>query len=396
MFTCRYFLLIISFLLIGACTPENGDTEEDRTGDEPSHPWFPYPDNVESLEHVTTDDQSFYKDVVVEGLNIPWGMDFLPDGRVLITERRGDLRLVENGKLHPDPVMGVPEVHRENQGGLLDVKVHPDYENNGWIYFTYAYSGNEGNNTALARAQLEDHALTGLEILFEASPQTSGGRHFGSRIALADGYVYLTTGDRGEKNELPQDSTNTSGSVIRLNEDGSVPSDNPFLNVEGAAPEIYTYGHRNPQGMDVHPSTGEIWINEHGPRGGDEINIIKAGGNYGWPLMTHGIDYDGSVITEDTILPGKIPCIYHWTPSIAPSGMQFVTGDKYPGWTGDIMNGALARQHLNRIVLNNEEVVKEERILNGIGRIRDVNQCPKGYLYISDESNGRIIRLLPS
>lgn len=402
------FLLSGSLILAASCGPEQ-DTDNqnaDRTFKfkDKEHAYFPFP--VEPGELVVTEELDFYKDPVVDGLTVPWGMTFLDEGKVLVSERRGKLHLVEEGLKRDEPVANVPEVFHENQAGLLDLKAHPDYDENGWIYMTYAYEGDEGNNTALARAKLEDNALTDKEVLMKAEPEIPGGRHLGSRIAFIDEHVYFNTADRGQMDPA-QDSTNSSGSVIRLYHDGEVPEDNPFQDVEGAAPEVYTYGHRNPQGMDVHPETGEIWINEHGPKGGDEINIIRAGKNYGWPLMTYGIDYDESIITEDTLVDGMEPCIHHWTPSIAPSGMAIVNGDIYPEWEGNVMNGALANQHLNRVETDLEAegldmITHEERIMEGIGRIRDVNQGPDGYLYISVEQSasgredGRIIRLLPA
>lgn len=343
---------------------------------------------------IQSEAQAFRVEKVFEGIDVPWGMAFLPDGSMLITQRSGDLHLFRDGELHPDPVGGVPEVYAHGQGGLLDIELHPDYEENGWIYLSYSYEGDDGGHTAIMRARLEGHTLTDQEVLFEGEPRSTGRVHFGSRIRFdSDGYMYFSIGDRGVMSNA-QDLTNHSGKIFRLHDDGRVPEDNPFVNEPDALPEIFTYGNRNAQGMDVHPETDEIWTHEHGPRGGDELNVMRAGNNYGWPEITFGINYDGSIITEDTAKPGMEPPVYYWTPSIAPSGMAFVTGDRYPNWTGNVMVGALAHQHLQRVVLNGDEVVHTERLLEEIGRVREVKMSPDGYLYIGVEGTG-IFRLIP-
>jgi len=388
--------LIISLMLMFSCSEAGTETEQP---DPPVMPptqgveYFPVPVNASDV--IQSQDQSFRTDIVLEGLSIPWGMAFLPDGRVLITERSGALRVVKDGKLVNQPISGVPQVYAQGQGGLLDVQIHPDFEENGLIYFSYSRPGSGGANTAVMRAKLNDMQLTDQEVVFQAVPFSSGGAHFGSRIVFDDdGYLYISTGDRGQMHNS-QDLGNHSGKVIRLHDDGTIPTDNPFVNQTGALPEIYTYGNRNVQGMTIHPETREVWSHEHGPRGGDEINIMRSGNNYGWPEITYGINYNGTIITDETEREGMEQPVLHWTPSIAPSGMAFVDGDRYPGWKGDLMSGALSLRFLNRTVFDGENVVKEERLLQNIGRVRNVVLAPDGYLYIAVESTGRIIRLLP-
>ncbi len=366
------------------------------TQDKPANYYFSLPS--EPGEVIESEDLRFYLDTVVEGLDSPWGMVFLPDGSMLITEKSGTLRVVENGSLLDETVLGVPDVFDRNQGGLLDIALHPDFEENRYVYLAYSIpTGNEAH-TAIGRGVYNDYVLENFEVLFEGSPKTRRPFHFGSRIVFDnDGYMYFAIGDRGEM-ETAQDLTNHSGKTFRLYDDGTVPEDNPFVHEDGAMPEIFTLGNRNIQGMTLHPGTGEVWSNEHGPRGGDEINIIRPGLNYGWPEITHGIDYAGSEITPDTAAPGMEQPLHHWTPSIAPSGMAIIyNSDRYENWNGDVFNGALAQRHLNRIVVdeNHEHAVKEERLLQGIARIRDVRFAPDGFLYIMEESNGRIIRLIP-
>lgn len=339
----------------------------------------------------------FYVQTVAEDLSTPWGMAFLPNGSMLITEREGTLRLIADGILMEDPVANVPEVMARNQGGLLDVELHPDFESNGWIYMSYSKPDGESSMTAIIRAQYDsaDHALTDIEEIYVGHPFTERVHHYGSRIVFDyDGYLYFSIGDRGEM-ETAQDYTTSQGNLFRLHDDGSVPSDNPFVGEEGLD-EIFSYGHRNIQGMTVHPETGVVWTSEHGPRGGDEININnKPGANYGWPVITYGINYDGNIISEKSEEEGMEQPVMYWDPSIAPSGMAFITGDTYPGWEGSIMNGALSFELLSRIVVDGEEYVKEERLLEGIGRIRDVQMGPDGYLYFSNESDGTLNRLIP-
>jgi glucose/arabinose dehydrogenase len=350
-----------------------------------------------TAETQTSQGAEFEAVVVADGLEHPWGLAFLPDGRMLVTERNGNLRVVTPDGQVSDPVLGLPEVAARGQGGLLDVILHPDYGSNGWLYLSFSRSGQNGTGTAIARARLDDTGLRDVAMIFMAENEASGGRHFGSRMAFGpDGKLYVSVGDRGQDDKA-QNLANHNGAVLRLNDDGSVPSDNPFVGQANALSSTFSYGHRNPQGMAVHPTRGEVWIHEHGPQGGDEINLLKAGANYGWPLVTFGRSYSGFPIGEGTSAPGLEPPLYHWTPSIAPSGMAFYTGAAFPGWKDNLFVGSLKFQYLARVVLDGSRVVTEERLLEDqFGRIRDVRQGPDGLLYVlTDEDNGRLVRLQP-
>lgn len=333
-------------------------------------------------------------EIVVSELTNPWGFTFLPDGSMLITEKEGKIiHFIKGKKLI---IEGVPEIYNSGQGGLLDIVLHPNYKNNGWLYFTYAsLEGNEeGGHTALMRAKLKNNKLIEKQVLYKATPNTTSGQHFGSRIVFDNaGYLYFTIGERGERDINPQDITRDGGKVYRLHDDGTIPNDNPFINIPNAKKAIYSYGHRNPQGMVLHPKTGEIWIHEHGPKGGDEINIIKACKNYGWPIITYGVNYSGTKITNETSRPGMEQPIHYWDPSIAPSGMAFITSDTYAEWKGNLLVGSLKFQYLDKCILKDRKVIKEERLLDGIGRVRSIKQGPDGYIYVGVENLG-IIKLL--
>ena len=341
-----------------------------------------------------TNTQNSYE-IIVPKLSNPWGFVFLPDGSILVNEKSGKLIHFKNG--NKSLITGLPEVEVQGQGGLMDIELHPNYKNNGWLYMSYASSNddNEGANTSVMRAKLDGSTLINQEVLYNALPNTTAGQHFGSRIAFDDkGYLYFSIGDRGNRNENPQDITRDGGKIYRLHDNGSIPVDNPFINDTNAKKAIFSYGHRNPQGMIMHPETKEIWAHEHGPRGGDEINIIKAGKNYGWPKITYGINYNGTKITKHTSLPGMEQPMHYWDPSIAPSGMAFISSDIYPNWKGNLIVGSLKFQYLDRCVIVNNKVVKEERLLDGIGRVRSVRQGPDGYLYVGVENVG-IVKIFP-
>lgn len=351
--------------------------------------------NLPTSDVITSEKQKFKTQTVVAGLDVPWSMAFLPNGNMLITERAGRLRIVENGKLRKEPIKNVPKVYAKGQGGLLDVVLHPDYEKNGWIYISHSYAtGMVGGHTKIIRAKLKNYALEDIETLFEGGPGSMARVHFGGRMAFVDGKLFFTIGDRGTMSNA-QALDNHSGKVFRINDDGSIPEDNPFVSTPKAMKEIWTYGNRNPQGLALNPFTGELWAHEHGPKGGDEINIIKKGTNYGWPLITYGINYNGDIISEDTAKPGLAQPIHYWNPSIAPSGLAFVNSDKYPGWYGNALVGALAFASLYRCEITTDDVTHVERLLAGNGRIRDVRVAPDGYIYIANETNGSIIRLIP-
>ena len=331
-------------------------------------------------------------------LEQPWGMAFLPDGRLLITERPGRLRIFANGRLERAPVGGLPKVYARGQGGLLDVCLHPDFARNARLYLTYSGEGEGGAATVLARAEFRNNALVGGQPIFEALPRTSGGLHFGSRVVFdRAGLLYVTCGERYQM-QRAQNLADLGGKVVRLRDDGTVPPDNPFVGREGARPEIFTYGHRNPQGMAMHPGTGRIWLVEHGPRGGDELNLLKAGANYGWPRATHGIDYSGSTISPNKSLPGMEDPVRVWVPSISPSGLAFYTGDRFPGWKGSVFTGALSDNALIRIELDGDRYVGEERLLvDLLPYIRDVRQGPDGLLYVvTHTDSGGLYRLEPA
>ena len=337
---------------------------------------------------------------VAKGLSHPWGLAFLPDGRMLVTERPGRMRIVAmDGRVSP-PLAGVPEVYARGQGGLLDVTLHPDFARNRLVYFSYAEPGPGGAGTAAAMARLSDDGarLETLKVVFRQQPKAEGGVHFGSRLVFArDGRLFITIGERNQM-DLAQDISVNRGQVIRIEADGRIPADNPFVNRNGARPEIWSYGHRNPQGAALHPQTGKLWTVEHGPAGGDEVNIPLPGRNYGWPVIGYGNHYNGRPIGVGTHKEGMEPAVYYWNPAIAPSGMDFYTGDKFPGWRGNMLIAVLKEQMLVRLELSGEKVVREERMLRGIGdRLRHVRTGPDGYVYLlTDESDGRILRVEPA
>lgn len=345
---------------------------------------------------------TFKVEAVVKGLEHPWSLAFLPDGRILVTERPGRLRIIEDGLLLPEAVQGLPAIAASGQGGLLDVVLHPQYAQNGWLYFSYAEPGEglifKGSGTAVARARLKGKRLVDVQRIFTMSGKTSSGRHFGSRLLFdREGYLYISVGERGER-ERAQDLKDHAGSILRLHDDGSIPEDNPFVNKTGARAAIYSYGHRNPQGLALHPQSGEVWAIEHGPQGGDEVNIIEPGNNYGWPVITYGVNYGiGTQIGEGSHKAGMEQPLYQWTPSIAPSGMAFYSGDAFPAWQGHLLVGALKYQMLVRLELQGNKVVSEQRLLKKeYGRIRDVRVGPDGFIYLlTDERNGALLRLRP-
>lgn len=336
---------------------------------------------------------------LIEGLEHPWSLAFLPDGRMLVSERPGRLRLIENGRLHPEPIAGLPPIRAHGQGGLFDVVLHPDYRRNGWIYFSYAGPGPDlTSGTELARGRLKGHRLEDVEVLFRMTPKRSSGQHFGGRIVFdRAGFAYLTLGDRGDMQEA-QNLANHLGTVIRLHDDGRVPLDNPYVGRAGVQPEIFSHGHRNIQGAALHPVTGVLWTHEHGPQGGDEINILRPGVNYGWPVITYGVQYgSGARIGEGTHKPGMAQPLYQWTPSIAPSGLTFYQGAAFPRWQGDLFLGSLRSRMLVRLRLDGERVIDEERLLVGMDRIRDVRVGPDGLIYLlTDAPRGRVLRLEPA
>lgn len=333
---------------------------------------------------------------VAAGLDHPWSVAFLPDGRVLVTERAGQLRVITDGKLALREIAGVPAVYAHSQGGLFDVLPHPRFAENGLIYLSYSAGTAGSNATRIARARLEDDRLADLKVIFEVTPRKDTPVHFGGRMAwLPDGTLVMTTGDGFDYREQAQRLGTTLGKTIRLRDDGSVPADNPFAGRPGARPEIWSLGHRSPQGLAVDPATGTLYETEHGPRGGDEVNVIRRGGNYGWPIATYGRDYSGAAISPYKRYAGMIDGIVVWTPSIAPSGLAVYRGAMFPEWDGDLIVGALAGQEVRRIDMEGGRVVGQARLFPELKvRIRDVRTAPDGAIWITtDEDKGRVLRI---
>jgi glucose/arabinose dehydrogenase len=351
-------------------------------------------------KQIETEKQTIGYEIVTDQLSYPWSLTFLPDGAILITEKNGTLRYLDaTGNLDPIPIQGLPKIRSHGQGGLLDVALHPEFESNRYVYISYAERAGNQYGTTVMRGKLKNHALEQTEVIFRLSNKTKSRHHFGSRLIFDNqGYLFITLGDRGDKSRA-QDLSDHAGSLIRLHDDGRVPKDNPFSENSQARPEIYSYGHRNIQGATLHPSSELLWTHEHGPQGGDEINIPKAGHNYGWPVITYGVNYVlGTKIGEGTHKAGMEQPIYTWIPSIAPSGMVFYTGDQYPAWKGNLFVGSLKFQQLVRLEVENNTITHEERLLTDeLGRIRDVRQGPDGLLYLlTDEKNGKVVKIFPT
>lgn len=334
--------------------------------------------------------------VIASGLVNPWAVAFLPDGRFLVTEKAGTMRFVTANGEKSAPLAGVPAVDADGQGGLLDLVLAPDFATSRRLYFTYAEKDGSTSGTALGAAKLEGDALTDVRVLWRQTPKLSGGAHFGSRIAISrDGKLFVGTGERNQR-DLSQRLDRGQGKVVRLEPDGAPAADNPFVSTPDALPELWSYGHRNIQGAAIHPDTGELWTNEHGPKGGDELNVTRAGRNYGWPLITYGREYSGAQVGDGaTAREGLEQPLHYWVPSIATSGMTFVTKDVYPSWKGSVLIGGLVGKTLVRLSLDGEKVTREERLLTEVGeRLRDVREAPDGTIYVlSDETNGKLYRV---
>lgn len=380
-------LIKFSFFLILLISCDFSGNDEGR--------YFPMPENFHEV--IQTDSQSFISDTVVSELVRPWSMEFLPDNRVIITERGGKLRIVENGQLKDEPVKG--NIPME----LRDVKLHPEYEQNGWIYISYYINPDENNSgyTVLMRGRLDGDRFIDDQVLYKAGPFRESGGYFGSRIEFdKEGYLYFLVGgrtiDERHRRINIQDLSSNSGKTMRLYDDGRIPPDNPFTDSTDALPEIYSYGHRQHQGLVLHPISGKLWSTEHGEKDGDELNIIYPGRNYGWPLATWSTEYDGGIISEDPLLEGTEPPVHYWTPSIAPSGLDFITGNNYPGWKGDLFVGSLSQRMLNRVEMSDGEPVRDEKLLEGIGRVRSVKYAPDYFLYLLTEDTGLLVRLIPA
>ena len=353
------------------------------------------PLDSEGDNSILIDESNYEMELIFEDENIIWSIEFFEDNSILAAVKSGKLFHYINGE--KIEISGLPEIYLRGQGGLMDIVFHPDFKENNWLYFSYASedAGEKGGNTTISRAKLINNNLVDLEVLYKASPNTRKGQHFGGRLAFDnENYLYFSVGDRGNRDVYPQDITLDGGKIYRIMDDGSIPSDNPFFNSPNAKKAIYSYGHRNPQGMFKHPITGKIWTNEHGPRGGDEINIIKKGKNYGWPKITYGINYSGTTITKNKSLPNMEQPLYYWLPSIAPSSFEYISSDVYPNWKGSLLAGALVFKYIERIDLENDKVVYRSKIAEDLGRPRDIKQGPDGFVYVSIEGKG-IYKILP-
>ena len=370
---------------------------EQQAGIEPR----PIPPRLQSQDY-----QNIEVSIIAEGLEIPWSIDFLDDDTVLITERGGHLRVVEDGNLLAEPIAGVPEVVVRSQGGLLDVAIDPNHHDEGWIYLAYSHGLSEtapdedrpGAMTRIVRGKLRDHAWVDEQVLFEAPHETylTTRHHYGCRIVFdPKGDLYFSIGDRGRRPHA-QDLTRPNGKIHRIHRDGSIPDDNPFLDVEGALPSIYSYGHRNPQGLAIHPETGRLWITEHGPMGGDELNLVTPGLNYGWPEISYGIHYNGEIITDLETLPGMEQPNWIWKPSIAVCGLDFVKGDLFTQWKNHLLVGALKYEEVQLLTIHEDRVLHFETILKNTGRVRDVQTGPDGAVYVVLNEPGTILRLAPA
>ncbi|HAI73749.1 MAG TPA: PQQ-dependent sugar dehydrogenase [Alteromonas australica] len=366
--TFRHLLLVASTALAGASLPAHSHQDSDHV----------------HLESTT----------LAEGLVHPWGMAFLPNGDLVVTERAGGIRVLKkDGTLTPR-LSNVPEVAAVNQGGMLDITLDPDFEDNNTLYFCFSQPGEGGSSSSVARATYADNGLSDVSVIFSAAPLIDNGFHFGCRLTFDnEGKLFVTLGDRYKYMDEAQNTNNHFGTIVRINSDGTVPTDNPFT--EGDAPEVFSYGHRNVQGVTVHPQTGKVWAMEHGPKGGDEVNLINKGANYGWPVITYGIDYSGEVISDKTHKEGMAQPWLYWDPSIAPSGMAFYTGDMFPEWEGDLLVGSLKFTHLRRVEVNNGQPADQHEYLRDNGeRIRDVEIAPDGAIYLlTDAPNGKVIKL---
>lgn len=334
-------------------------------------------------------------DTLSNDLKNPWGMAWLPDGRMLITEKAGEILVYRNGKFTGEKISGVPQVYAEGQGGLLDIKLHPDYAKNNWIYISYSKPVKGGATTTIMRFKLNGNNITDKQELYEAKPYVDADYHFGSRIIFdKDNYLFFSSGERGTMKKV-WELDNDHGKIHRLKDDGKVPDDNPFVKTKGAHGSIWSYGHRNPQGLIYDKENNRIWGIEHGPRGGDELNLIQKGNNYGWPLTCYGINYDGTILTDKKEMPGVTNPTHYWVPSIGPCGSMIVTSNKYPDWKGNLLIGALALRHIARVQLDGTKYIKEEKLLDNVARFRNIAEGPDGFIYAVTEGPGLLLRINP-
>lgn len=378
---------MLSFILTGSIILALGSCAEKKAQET----------DAEASPYATVSDKMTFKvDTLYTEFDNPWGMTWLPDGRMLVTERKGEILVFKNDEFTGEKLNGVPETREVNQAGLMDIALHPDYANNGWLYLAYSRPEGDGDVLVISRAKLDGNNLHSVEEIFVCGPEWKGGRHFGSRIVFDNaGYLYFANGDKGSRPENAQELDNDHGKIHRIHDDGSIPDDNPFVNTPGANPSIWTYGNRNPQGMIYDAANDRLWSVEHGPRGGDELNLIEKGNNYGWPVISYGINYDGTILTELTEKEGMEQPVTYWVPSIATCGMTLVTSDKYPAWKGNLLVAGLAGQQIARVELDGITYVGEEKLLHGIGRVRQVSQSPDGYIYALVEAPGLMVKLIP-
>lgn len=355
------------------------------------------PDPLPQLNFVTQSQKMNFKvDTLYTGFQNPWGMTWIDNGRMLVTEKKGEILIFKDDKYTGEKVTGLPSFYVNGQAGLLDITVHPNFSQNGWIYIAYAKPVSGGGATTISRFKLNGNAASNFEELIVTTPGWNGGTHYGSRIVFDNqNMLYFSNGERGSQDNA-QDLKNSHGKIHRIHDDGRIPSDNPFVNSSGAIPSIWTYGNRNPQGLYFDKANNRLWEVEHGPRGGDELNILEKGKNYGWPVITYGINYNGTPITNITEKEGMEQPVKYWTPSIATCGMTMVTSDKYPAWKGNILVAALAATHIARVEISGTKATGEEKLLQGIGRVRQVSQSPDGYLYAVTEGTGLLIKLMPA
>ncbi|CAN5776046.1 PQQ-dependent sugar dehydrogenase [soil metagenome] len=349
-----------------------------------------------AVNEAAAEDSPVTVEKLYEGFKNPWGMAWLPDGRLLVTERSGEILVFKDNKFTGEKLTGVPEVFAKGQGGLLDIKLHPDYKRNKWIYISYSKPVEGGATTAITRFKLKGNQVVEPEDVFLAKPYLEANFHFGSRIIFdKDNFMFFSVGERGTQPKVQQ-LDNDHGKIHRTHDDGRVPKDNPFVAEPGARPSIWTYGHRNPQGMVYDAANNRVWAVEHGPKGGDELNLIEKGKNFGWPKTSHGTNYDGTVLTENKELPGVDKSVRIWVPSIAPCGMTIVTSKRYPEWKGNLLVAALAHRHIARVQLSGTTFLDEEKLAQDIGRVRCVAEGPDGYIYALTEGPGLLIRLTPN
>ena len=345
---------------------------------------------------VTPNETNYTIENIFDDVEVPWSIEFINEETIIYAEKKGEIFMINKGK--STKIDNVPEVYFRGQGGLLDLELHPDFQENKFIYISYASGSKDlgGGNTAVSRAKLINNKLVDIELLYKGEENSTKGQHFGTRLQFdKNGKLFFAIGDRGNRDKLPQNISLDGGKIYRINDDGSIPNDNPFINEENAKKAIFSYGHRNPQGIFLHPKTGEIWTNEHGPKGGDEINIISKGKNYGWPKITYGINYSGTTITDEKEHPKMEQPLYYWIPSIAPSGFAYVSSNKYKKWKGSLLTGSLKFKYLERLVLDkSNKVVYREKVADSIGRVRDVKESPDGFIYFTVENKG-IFKIVP-